>query len=110
MLRGIANILIVIGALSVFFAGVLLCYFIYDEVSAWYEGVKWAYKYKHRFDKEPIAPCYCKDCMNYSPYDWNNGREGTCSLYRGLQRTLSDNMFCCLAEPMHKDPDSLKHK
>lgn len=29
----------------------------------------WRYKYKHRFDKKPMAKCYCKDCVYFTSLD-----------------------------------------
>ena len=53
------------------------------------EERKRAYIYKHRFDKEPTAACYCIDCVNHGvgPFD------GSCGL-PGVDRLTGDNEFC----------------
>lgn len=54
------------------------------------------HKRKHRFDKDPIAECYCKDCVYYSiAFE-------RCSTYG---RCMRDNDFCSLATPNKRDPE-----
>ena len=51
------------------------------------------YKIKHRFDKPPIAKCYCIDCKNCKE-EKHSGRW----CYR-FDRCVADNWFCWEAEP-----------
>ena len=51
------------------------------------------YKIKHRFDKPPIAECYCIDCKKCTEEE-HKGRW----CYR-FERCVADNWFCWEAEP-----------
>lgn len=62
-------------------------YFITEKI----EELKYDYKAKHRFDKPPLANCYCIDCKSY------NRKNERC--YR-LNRSTADNWFCWNAEPI----------
>ena len=53
------------------------------------EELKYDYKVKHRFDKPPLAKCYCKDCK----YHEDNGK-----CYSFTKRHTEDNWFCSWAE------------
>lgn len=57
--------------------------------------LKWRYKYKHRFDKLPIAKCYCKDCKQH---DSKNSR-----CYKFRDWYTADNWFCWDADPLEKE-------
>lgn len=60
-------------------------YFIAEKI----EELKYDYKVKHRFDKPPLAKCYCKDCKSY------NRKNERCYW---LNRGTADNWFCWNAE------------
>lgn len=60
-------------------------YFIVEKI----EELKYDYKTKHRFDKPPLAKCYCKDCKYH-------GYNGKC--YSFTERYTADNWFCNEAE------------
>ena len=62
-----------------------LYYFIVEKI----EELKYDYKVKHRFDKPPLAKCYCKDCK----YHEDNGK-----CYSFTTRHTADNWFCSWAE------------
>lgn len=49
------------------------------------------YQYKHRFDKPPVAKCYCKDCEYRSKYE-------ECHILGGTLK-VADNWFCWRANP-----------
>ena len=51
------------------------------------------YECKHRFNKPPIAKCYCKDCCFYAENSWSI-KDGHCD-YLNLE-VISD-CFCCNA-------------
>ena len=50
------------------------------------------YKIKHRFDKPPIAKCYCIDCVN--SHTNQSGR-----FCPRVNKYVADNWFCWEAEP-----------
>lgn len=86
-----------IGAMgaTMIIAGV--CIYISESIKSLIENYKYRYKYKHRFDKSPLAKCYCIDCENRDKSDemcWNIGRR------------TGDSWFCKDAQPRKKDPDS----
>jgi hypothetical protein len=64
-------------------------YFIVKKI----EKLKYDYKTKHRFDKPPLAKCYCKDCK----YHEDNGE-----CYSFTKRYTADNWFCAWAEKNRK--------
>jgi hypothetical protein len=53
--------------------------------------LRFHHAYKHRFDKPPLAKCYCKDCR----WHMKNNR---CDA--GSEKYTPDNGFCYEAEPM----------
>ena len=63
---------------------------------------KWKYKYEHRFDKPPLAQCYCHDCYNYDP------KTSKC-LYLPAGIHVRDTMFCGEAIPRKHDPELEKN-
>ena len=54
--------------------------------------IKWKYRYKHRFDKKPLAKCYCKDCVYYFEEDER------CA-FGGIERRIPPDWFCEGATP-----------
>lgn len=76
VLSTIGFVAIVATALIV---GIGIATYIQDII----EEKKWMYKYKHRFDKEPKAQCYCKDCDYFDdsrecPIEWKTPETGFC--------------------------------
>lgn len=69
----------------------LVLYTIYTAIKEGISKAKWKYLYKHRFDKPPIAECYCKDCKKH---DFKTNR---CYKFEGVY--TADNWFCWDAEP-----------
>ena len=63
------------------------------------------YLIKHRFDKPPLAECYCKDCFRFTYKDPNDleCRNGYCSKFRRLD--MPDYGFCEDATPDLKRGD-----
>lgn len=92
---------IVIRILALFGAGVLLAFLVAslallkDFVSDQIVMAKYRYKRKHRFDKDPIAKCYCIDCIYYMSES---------EVCRRLGKYMIDNDFCSYAEPHKHDP------
>lgn len=60
-------------------------------------NIKYAYKYKHRFDKKPTAKCYCIDCK------YHDNEVGFCHRFEKEQRRTADNWFCWDATPRKKE-------
>jgi hypothetical protein len=87
-----------IGVILIFIFICLL--FLKDLICDFIDDIKWKHKYKHRFDKPPLAKCYCKDCKYYDEYD------GHCASHTGWK--MADNWFCWDATPMKKDPEKEK--
>lgn len=67
-----------------------------EAISDWIAKKKWEYKYKHRFDKKPLAKCYCKDC-DYYYYEQCN--------YWGKRLGVNEDDFCSRAIPKERDPE-----
>ena len=62
------------------------------------EEYKHKYIYKHRFDKQPIAKCYCYDCKYY------DRTTNKCYGFDGYNfKLMADSWFCCFAEPREKE-------
>ena len=85
------------GAVALIGGVIITLYIFYD----WLKGRIWnlrrIWQYKHRFNKKPIAKCYCIDCLDY---DEKN------KFCRYLGRNVLDNTFCCWGEPdMSKKPN-----
>ena len=59
------------------------------------EDLKYRHRIKHRFDKPPIAKCYCKDCK------YHECQTGKCFKLKGWY--TADNWFCWLAYPKRKE-------
>ena len=86
-----------IGIVSSVFIVVGLCVFVSDSIKELIEKYKYWHKRKHRFDKSPLAKCYCIDCEN-----WHKSNE----MCWNLGRCTGDSWFCKDAQPREKDPDS----
>ena len=54
--------LYVVGVGTVIGVCVCLAYLVIDGIISGVKILKYRYKEKHRYDKPPIAKCYCKDC------------------------------------------------
>ena len=84
------SILAGVGALTV---SVILYSMIRDAIEAIRYRIaqkKWEDAYTHRFDKPPVAKCYCNDCMHFLRF-----AKG-CALDN---RHVHDNDFCSMAKP-----------
>ena len=71
--------------------GVVLFFGIFalDKIGSFIIKKKRYYRYKHRFDKPPIAKCYCYDCLR-------RDEEGRCSKFNWL---VYETDFCYYADP-----------
>lgn len=90
------KILAIIGFVALVCIIVSVAIVAFYEIKEGVENMKWRHKYKHRFDKPPIAACYCKDCVRW------NSENGSCS-DQCNSRCMADNWFCCFAEPKKKE-------
>lgn len=68
---------------------VLLFTFTIQYILNFIDDLKSKYRIKHRFDKPPLAECYCIDCSYF------DGRNGRCDY--GIY--VHDSAFCWRAEP-----------
>lgn len=83
--------------LGVVFTIILVLTMVYIFVGWFNDFVrKQRYKHliKHRFDKPPIAKCYCKDCVMHA-------EDNECYKFDGWY--TSDCWFCWDAEPREKE-------
>ena len=91
-------ILRLIGAMALCGMGFFFFMLGYEVLYDFIKKLKWQYKYKHRFDKPPLAKCYCKDCRSYFE------ETGDCAAHTGWK--VADNWFCWCAEPRKHDPEN----
>ena len=79
------------------------CYTILLLLSYSINELIYKYKYKHRFDKPPLAKCYCKDCKKWNP-DTVACNDGYNS------RLMGPAWFCCFADPIDLEELKRRHK
>lgn len=93
-------ILLFIG--SVASAGFIafLCMQAQEKISEMIRQLKYRHKQKHRFDKPPLAKCYCRDCENWHVIDGDGGKCWT------LNRWTCDCWYCWDSTPRKKDPEN----
>lgn len=85
----IVKVLAIFGGLSLI---LVLSFCLFALISDYIIKARYTYKYKHRFNKKPIAKCYCRDCKLW------NLETGECSDYCNSRR-MSETWFCCFAAP-----------
>lgn len=100
----IAFILQICGIMFILVFLILAIAMLKDFVVDTIRNLKWKYKYKHRFDKPPLAKCYCKDCRYYI----SEGNCGDCATHNGWK--VADNWFCWSAKPKSYDYGGSKDK
>lgn len=83
---------VITGAVVIAFGS----YVLVEEFFRWVKHLIYIYKYKHRFNKPPLAKCYCKDCEEWHPHS-PQATEGTCWCHASWH--TADNWFCWDAEP-----------
>ncbi len=95
-MQGLQYYLMVIGLVAtlgiVVLFGMCAFEFIKDKT---YE-LKRRHQYKHRFDKPPVAKCYCVDC------EYHDNKTGICWRFYDGERLTGDACFCYEAEPRKK--------
>ena len=95
------NILALLGLCAMVCMLAFLISQICNKIEDAYRKQEREYRYRHRFDKEPIARCYCIDCEYYGqgPY------KESCGL-SGVDRLMGDTDFCSHASPANtREPD-----
>ena len=71
-----------------------------NEFILWVRHLIWVYQCKHRFNKPPLAKCYCKDCEEWHPHS-PQATEGICWAHASWH--TADNWFCWNAKPREKE-------
>ena len=91
------NMLAGFGAVALIGGVIITLYMFYDWLKDRIRDLRRIWQYKHRFNKKPIAKCYCIDCRDYD--DQNR-------FCRDLGRYVIDDKFCCWGKPdMSKMPN-----
>lgn len=96
------KVLAIIGFLALGITSALIVILVIQYVKDKIEDLKYWYRYKHRFDKPPIAKCYCFDCIHH---DNNSGR--CYAFHEDSNRLTADNCFCYRAEPKKKNSEKI---
>ena len=94
-LTGLVSIVGIIGAIIWFIVGLVKTIII--------PNIAYTYRLKHRFDKPPIAKCYCKDCKLWNPYT------GACNESHN-NRLMAAEWFCCFAMPASTEEITRREK
>ena len=90
------NMLAGFGAVALIGGVIIILSMFYDWLRGRIRNLRRIWQYKHRFNKKPIAKCYCIDCRYYDEQ----------KICRNLDRHVLDNEFCCWSEPdMSKKPN-----
>lgn len=100
LMPGWAQLVFIGGAL---FIGVSLTV-VLCALSEWakeqLERLAYYIRRKHRFNKPPLAKCYCRDCEEWHPSE-NDPTEGKCWGHAGW--VTADNWFCWSANPRERE-------
>lgn len=86
-----------VGIFTVAACIIMMAYCAFNSLRDAIRSLRWLYKYKHRFDKQPTAACYCKDCVHHGKKN-KDGANPCC--IPGVSRWTPDNGFCYEAEPI----------
>lgn len=90
------NMLAGFGAVALIGGVIIILYMFYDWLKGRILDLRRIWQYKHRFNKKPIAKCYCIDCRYYDEQ----------KICINLDRRVLDNEFCCWGESdMSKMPN-----
>lgn len=94
MSENVMGILATIGVLVVLGLFVFGVIFMIQSFREWLDQLRYKYRYKHRFDKPPVAKCFCRDCNLHS------NETNRCYKFDGWY--TADNWFCWDAKPRDK--------
>lgn len=97
MIGFLKGIVFIAGILCIAVVTTLLFLTAKEAICNWIAKKKWEYKYKHRFDKKPVAKCYCKDCKYFEE------KAEKCTFFRSYH--VLDNWFCSSAKPKKYDSE-----
>ena len=88
-LIGVVTVICIIGVV------VMLIFMAIGDLA---DKIKHNYSIKHRFDKGPVAKCFCKDCKNWG------SETGVCYRFEqgGIRWYTADCWFCWDADPKEK--------
>lgn len=92
------DILAAIGIVAIGIVIIVFVMLLTEEIGRIIDNLKYEYRYKHRFDKSPIAKCYCVDCKYY-----DNETHRCYGFHEDSNRLVADNMFCYRAEPRERE-------
>lgn len=90
-MNDIKNVLMIVGVLAIITILVVIIMLIVDSIKEYIPYLHIKHIRKHRFDKPPVAKCYCKDCKYWIE------EHGDCITFSGWK--TADNWFCWKAEP-----------
>ena len=82
------RVLAYVGMVGLGVAIALTCAYVIAEISDTIKAWRMRYELQHRFDKPPLAKCYCKDCSYRS--------NGLCDKF---DRFVAEDFFCRHADP-----------
>lgn len=88
-------ILLLLGTVTFAVATAGWCILVTTAIKELVIKTKYRYERKHRFDKPPLARCYCLDCEYWHKH--MDETEGSCWAHGGW--TTADNWFCWEANP-----------
>lgn len=80
------GLMVIVGCVA------LVLYAFFEWVKEKIGEMRWKHRYKHRFNRPPLAKCYCVDCKW-----WSKGSNECKQLGNGW--CTPDSGFCYRAEP-----------
>lgn len=92
----VLNIFNSIGVACTILLIVVTIMILKEKITDFIDAKKYEYRRKRRFDKPPLAQCYCKDCVIRK-------ENGLCGF--GNINNRADNWFCADARPRSTNPD-----
>ena len=95
MVEIITALLTSVGFITCIIFGYALLKTIFMFIVKSVQQLKYKHEYEHRFDKPPIAKCYCVDCAYYSK------DSGRCLCHDGW--VMNDTGFCSEAYPRKRN-------
>lgn len=97
----IIKLLAIAGAASLLVILFYIFIFVFHIIIEYLSDKEREREYKNRFDKPPLAKCYCVDCI-YGKYNHKN-KDVTCMV--GNINHTADSWFCADATPRTTSPN-----
>ena len=101
----IVNVFAVVGVFAIIITIGMFLLIIIEDIRDYIRitkhRMKREYEITHRFEKKPLAKCYCIDCIHCRGFTSDNDhvpRAIPCDLW-GCNIIAYDNSFCYRAEP-----------